>query len=499
MHLPVSYPRSLLPDLGPDLWELVFSKLGRHPKDIVPLGAVCKGWQSILNNVTWKVLCLQHAPGLVEELGYNVGTEVPPGGWRGLYKFMVYCPGLNYPTFRPVCQGDTLRDLYSWEDGCGHVETRSRGFCTGYGASGKLSLAASVAQDNIFFSALCPHRQAINLPVFQNCHPALSACRGIVKNFKTSELAKSSGAAAHLSKVGAIGAGTARETNDIQGDEAGPDGGASSLRCPYCTESTFALGKDCLRNRHSDYDEFFDRSPEFRDREDNVDSASDSDDGLVRSALMTGFVCLNGHIMLGAGGRVQGGGKLVLGSGKGLELEPSNAVRFLSEYTPGKEGINVKEGVNFARGLNLDQLVLAESRLSSLLREWPSVRKEGSLQYWAFSPDVFVELKQAPKSICDLLTGDLPEEFRGIVWRYVTEGRPGLQQCKVLLEDALTAAGSARRTEWIHAALSEIGLSDPSMFPDPDSVNSYIKDPRSFTIEEVCEQQELAREGIEYW
>lgn len=173
MHRPSSHPRSPLPDLGPDLWQHVFSKLGRHPKDIVPLGAVCKDWHSILDDVTWKELCLQHAPGLVEALGYNVGSETPPGGWRGLYKFMVYCPGLNYPSFHPVCGCDTLSSLYSWRGGCGHLDARSSGFCTGDKASDELSLADSVGRMTSFSRRFADIAKP---SIFHFCRTAIRHC-----------------------------------------------------------------------------------------------------------------------------------------------------------------------------------------------------------------------------------------------------------------------------------------------------------------------------------
>lgn len=305
-----------------------------------------------------------------------------------------------------------------------------------------------------------------------------------MKNFRTSELARSSGAAVHLSRVAALGAGTAsRKSTGSKEDEPGPDKVTGPSKCPYCAESTFVLGKDCLQNRYSDYDEFFERSPEFRDREDNYDSASASDDGLVRSALMTGSVCLNGHIMLGAGGYLRGSGKRpVLRSGKGSELEPSNAVSFLLEYSPGKGGMGFEEGVNFIRGLNLDQLIRSESRLSSLLREWPSVQRTGSVFYHALSR--YVRLKQAPKSVCELLEGDLAEDFWRIVWRFVIEGKLDLPQCKVLLEDALYAAKLERRRVRIHEALAEMGFSHLVGFPHPKSVNKYILVSMSPTIKQ---------------
>jgi hypothetical protein len=97
---------TVLSDLGNDLLSRIFTKLGPSPKHIVAPGAVCKNWRSVLKEVTWKELCFQIAGGLCDVLGY-CGENIPPGGWRGLYKMLVYCPGL-YPTLSTVIESVLL-------------------------------------------------------------------------------------------------------------------------------------------------------------------------------------------------------------------------------------------------------------------------------------------------------------------------------------------------------------------------------------------------------
>lgn len=55
-----------------------------------------------MKEVTWKELCFKHAGGLVEELGYDCETEVPPGGWGGLIQIGCVLPWPAFPNF-PTC------------------------------------------------------------------------------------------------------------------------------------------------------------------------------------------------------------------------------------------------------------------------------------------------------------------------------------------------------------------------------------------------------------
>lgn len=96
-----------------------------------------------------------YAKGLVEELGYcNQGAVDPPGGWRGLFKLLVYCPGLHFPTFEPVLQSNALKDKYDWTSGRGHVQSELRRFRKGVEAKKALFLSLD---DDIIVSDLCSH------------------------------------------------------------------------------------------------------------------------------------------------------------------------------------------------------------------------------------------------------------------------------------------------------------------------------------------------------
>lgn len=310
----ISDARTALPDLGPDLLQRIFAKVGPHPKDLVPLGAVSKQWRKVLNESTWKELCLEHAGGLVEELGYGHRGDGPPGGWAGLYKLLVYCPGCHFPTFEHVLQADALSEKYDWRHGRGHVEGIMKGFCKGKEAKGALYLATP---DDIVMSRLCPHDQAVEMcdREHEASAPPILACRGFVKHFASSKLAKLSGAAALLNQtqrseaeglasgpaeslgkqsdmleatvapdLGVVG-GKLRDDEDLNEDDAPskddsegyPSGsefevegetdseGEASAElkepkekgppCVYCGSPTFALPRRAFGSQFSDYEE----------------------------------------------------------------------------------------------------------------------------------------------------------------------------------------------------------------------------------------------------
>ncbi|GAQ87636.1 F-box family protein [Klebsormidium nitens] len=430
----ISETRTALPDLGPDLLQRIFAKLGPHPKDLVPLGAVSKQWRQVLNESTWKELCLKHAGGLVEELGYSHGADGPPGGWAGLYKLIICCPGCHFPTFEHVLQANALSENYDWRHGRGHVQAATKGFFKGKEAKEALYLATS---DEIVISCLCSHGQAVEMcDIHEASAPPILACRGIVKSFESSKLAEWSGAAAFANQKGeaagiagepvdssstqnevveAAGASDGEPSGGEMGEEAdldeeaasesedfeaypsgsegeGSEGEVSSDTeepeekrppCAYCGSPTFALPPKAFNSQFSDYDDLlsesfcdaYDRHEQARSMYESDDSEASNNDSMF--VLGTGFVCLEGHIVLGVAGYPKLDEVAVVDSGESLELQRPQVVDFLLKFVVGGKTLSRKQGHRFIRGLLLDQLIQIEVRLVQLAKIWPAKEKEG--------------------------------------------------------------------------------------------------------------------------
>jgi hypothetical protein len=119
-----------LSDLGPELLNAVFCQLAPSPMHLAAVSCVCKDWRNVMREETWKQLCLAAAPALCKSMGFN--ERGPPGGWLGIYKLLVYCPGLHPSDYRGVV--DTVgRDdgPNGWWELLGHVQTSGCGFQTG--------------------------------------------------------------------------------------------------------------------------------------------------------------------------------------------------------------------------------------------------------------------------------------------------------------------------------------------------------------------------------
>lgn len=476
--------RTALPELGPDLLQRIFAKVGPHPKDLVPLGAVCKEWQSVLSDTTWKALCVKHAGGLVQELGYGeLGAEGPPGGWEAMYRMLVYCPGLHYPTFECIPEADVLGGNDSWDDARGHSVKEVRGFCKGDVAKECAFLAPRFAGDEVYVSQVCSHKATEGCPGGECEAPPVQAYRGFVKNFRSSELAKASGAAAFLS--GDVDAEKKAVKRVLESDEEGEDSDEEGVmeeeapesesveelvKCPFCSELIFSLDAECFPNAHSDFDSLWYSYLEGWD-EDRSQSES-----VFEDILRLGFVCLNGHLVLASGGWPEEVAELIPGSGEGLKLDSPDVVKFARQYST-KDDRGGGDDEQFIKGLDLDKMVKMGARLSSLHEKWPSIQEEGVRKYRAFSQ--YESLREAPMSICDLLETRPPPKVLDGVRKYVLRGELSFQECMGLVESALDvvvkeAARNERERE-IEQALCKAGFRNSKRCPDPALVKSFIQ------------------------
>ncbi|GAQ87632.1 F-box family protein [Klebsormidium nitens] len=477
----VSDARTALPDLGPDLLQRIFAKVGPHPKDLVPLGAVSKEWRQVLNESTWKELCLEHAGGLIEELGYSNKADGPLGGWAGLYKVLVYCPGCHLPTFEPVLQAEALREDYNWTHGRGHVEAAPKGFCKGKEAKEALYLATS---DEVVISRLCSHRQAVEMcDADEASAPPILACRGFVKSFESSKLAQMSGAAAFLSKsIEAAGAASGpaespRKGSDLEGaaitsnvegmvdkedldeedsnafdiddseeysfgdeDEGRSEGEASSdleeakelgPPCLYCSSPIFALPRKAFDPlSHVDYDELLSESfcDAYDRHEDGDDSEEDERDD-TKFVLASGFVCLSGHIVLGMAGYPKLVALGVPHSGEALKLPRPQAIEFLLKFLVGKRG------------------------------------------------------PESPVGIVDVLEAKVPASLLEVVQDFVLTGSPGFVECERSIFDAFEAVdrkeeeamACRNRRQVVDEALRGAGVGYPLWQNLPKDLSNTLK------------------------
>jgi hypothetical protein len=60
-----------LSDLGPDLLNSIFCKLAPSPMHLAAVSCVCKNWRNVMEEETWKQLCLAAAPALCKAMGFN--------------------------------------------------------------------------------------------------------------------------------------------------------------------------------------------------------------------------------------------------------------------------------------------------------------------------------------------------------------------------------------------------------------------------------------------
>ncbi|GAQ87627.1 F-box family protein [Klebsormidium nitens] len=555
----VSEARSALPYLAPDILQRVFAKVGPHPKDLVPLGAVCKEWRQILDDVTWKELCMTHAAGLVEELGYyDPGAGDPPGGWRGLFKLLVYCPGILFPTFEPVLESDALWGRYEWTECRGHVETElPRGFhrVSREEARQTLSLDARFWGDEIFVArrSYCEryHRAALRREGTHEyvSRPPVLPFRGMLRNFERSEIAQATGAAACLNRKEKLGEenldwGGGYELFEVK-DEA-PDfaqdtslnsgkgenevssketttptseyegvgyGNFSELdedfaaACPYCGAQTFPLPDSSFIGPYTaeSYDHLL-----ADVRADNPDETNFANG---RYMLMTGFVCLSGHLVLGMAGfpcitpvspdldRSDWDCFRCLPAK--LRLDPAEAVAFAIRFMLGERSFDPATERPLVRALTLDQLIQIERRLAELKSVWPvtviASPLIGDVKYYKAFKDYSRSFKvgRPEVSVVKMLDADEPTAFLETVRAFVVaESGPSLAEWERLILDALEAHERERsirfaqldREREIHLVLCGAGFNGPP-FPDQQSIDKFVQDPEATSITEILAEQ----------
>lgn len=496
--------------------------MGPHPKDLVPLGAVCKEWRQLLDDVTWKELCIKYAKSLVEDLGYcDQGAGDPPGGWRGLFKLLVYCPGVLFSTFEPVLQSDALRGRYDWTLCRGHVETElPRNFhrVSTEEARKTLRLDARFWADEIFVARLyfCDmyHRRALYWETTREYmeRPPVLPFRGIVKSFERSEIARATGAAAFLNwKDGSQGdeeeglgfgegsteardeaqafqqststiAGKARTElpKETQSLTAESEDEVSAAACPYCGALTFPLPSSAFSGTYAaeTYDNLL------------ADTGADDPDTTQfydgRYTLMTGFVCLSGHMVLGAAGHPCA--DPVSSSLDPLDwfrfpaelrMDPAEAIAFAIRFMLSDRSFDPASERPLVRDLTLDELILIKRRLAKLKSVWPIIQIGDYKYYRTFRsyPQSF-QVGRPELSVVKMLDADAPTAFLEKVRAFVLKSDPSLAEWEGLIMDALELHDTERsarleREREINELLRKAGSKPP--FPDQQSIDAYVQ------------------------
>ncbi|GAQ85285.1 F-box family protein [Klebsormidium nitens] len=362
--------------LGSDLLSKVFIKLGSSPKDLAAVSVICKDWRTITETITWRDLCFRSAGGLCEELGYG-DHGLPPGGWRGLFKLITYCPGLH-----PSLTEELKQTLIQFRiSNLGHVEWSPKGFWTGPSVMKVLQFKEHFQSDQVFVSVRCAHDAAgiFNAEVEFREY----GCRGIIKDFASSRIR------AALSEVNAFG-----------GDAVGA--GLPS-RCPYCQGATAVLDaakffkvptsyKSVLKyidRQYNDFDELLGTWPCQVSSTDSSDDEEVDDWGdpidyhsvkIVREeveeledAYTFGRVCEGGHLLLAfvsiEGVEEEWDGACAHGTGENLAIEAFPLIRMLYGHLVVKER-SIKRGFKAVAGLVETDVFAAASRAAALAQSW---------------------------------------------------------------------------------------------------------------------------------
>lgn len=433
----------------------------------------------MLKNYTWRELCLDYAGGLVEELGYDGGQEEPPGGFEGLYKLVTYCPGFHFPTSDYVLRASAI---YSWRYGLGHLEMSPKCFLTGDDARAALFLAPCFAKDEFSVSHLCCHDQAIDQSA-EYSPPPLYACRGIVKDFKSSELARACGAAAHLQQ----------RQSDLEGARD-----KEALPCPYCEELVFPLKPEDIPHAYTCYETLYLDCVEAVHpdcREDSLSAYNSVSDSEAESepeikveperVLVSGFACLAGHIVLQVAGYPgRHPGTQIEDSGEMLRLGSSNAVAFLTEHAAENGILRYKEGQSLVDELEFDQLIKVADRLEELEDEWPSFVASARPYIRVAGVYPWRPISENPSLSKEMLRGSgLPHKVADGLYDYVLRGEPDLAHCMELLFEAVEAQVQEyllrERREEVLVALQEAGF-ERSSITHEESVDKYVQVRRLF-------------------
>lgn len=236
-------------DLGPELLNLVFTKLAPSPLNLAAVPCVCKAWRTIMQEQIWQQLCLEVAPGLCKVLRYDAANE-PPGGWAAMYKLLFFCPA----HFRKSWYFDGWGSL-------AHVQTQSSGFQTGPEIASELRLKKKYRGDPLFVSRPCFHGDEVGNRHSTRTH----ACRGLVRNVAKSALAKRAGAREYLKAPPE----RQQRMRDLASDQ-----------CHYCQAPLYELESRVLAER---------------DCNSSEDTDSDED---PEGFDFSGHMCGNRHIML---------------------------------------------------------------------------------------------------------------------------------------------------------------------------------------------------------
>ncbi|GAQ87634.1 hypothetical protein KFL_003660160 [Klebsormidium nitens] len=384
--------------------------------------------------------------------------------------------------------------------GRGHVETVEKGFCKGNETNEALHLATP---DEIVISRLCSHIQAVEMcDIHDESALPILACRGFVKRFEGSELAKMSGAAALLNQRRKESKAEGAASSDSKEPQEKPP-------CLYCGSPTFALPRQAFDSRFSDYDNMMRESVheayEKLEQGHFTDEADDDENDSVFT-LGTGFVCLTGHIVLGMAGYPKLVESVLPQSGESLKLQRPQAVDFLLKFVVGGDTLEREEGHEFVQGLGLDQLIQIEARLARLKKVWPVEENRESEKENEGPADANQAKKDPEKSledneeiryktfgymylrgdslagIVDLLGASVPADLLKALQDFVLTGSTNLAECeRLVLEEFETQRckkeeDKARRFKSAAAeeALREAGFKHP--FLDlPSSLSTMLK------------------------
>ncbi|GAQ91331.1 F-box family protein [Klebsormidium nitens] len=341
-------------DLGQELLASIFLKLGPSPMHLVALACVCKRWRQVMEGDLWRQLCLEAAPALCNSLLYSVTSASPPGGWLGVYKLLLYCPGLE--TSANWERAERLAGVY--EDILGHMHETASGFQTGPQVNKDLGLMAQFASDVLFVSSPCSHEMRS-----QRCGSIGllgMVFRGVVQRFEHSAIARRLGAVAYLNAPGYAQKQLQKMATDL---------------CAYCQAPLVMLPPAIFDNP------ICDTEPVPRDGKFNFQLTKGN------GVNVSGHCCLNGHLI----GVYQGwdGGQLLHrekfpGSGAGLSVQTCRIGRVLSSaLLPNPENCScdtaVKKSLDaFSASRRIKRLLDridkegGESELSRVQEWWPA-------------------------------------------------------------------------------------------------------------------------------
>ncbi|KAL3680890.1 hypothetical protein R1sor_023846 [Riccia sorocarpa] len=98
-HLPTKVEESTTSFvlLSEDMIVNIFSRLEEDPRHLARLACVCERFLHVVRNVCWKRHCVRVLPDLLPSPRVPLDMMAPPpGGWGGLMKLLVCCPGLKH-------------------------------------------------------------------------------------------------------------------------------------------------------------------------------------------------------------------------------------------------------------------------------------------------------------------------------------------------------------------------------------------------------------------